>query len=135
MVYTHDGNSIITCNSEVTRNSSDRNIMVWDVLTTAVMSNQIYQVIYTPSPSHSLPLPLLFPLTLHLRHHHLYHLPPLPSPSLSPSIYLIIILITLHLLHRLPPPGTLSPLHRHAHSHPPRLTLPSSPRNATSVRV
>ncbi|GFR74824.1 WD repeat-containing protein 25 [Elysia marginata] len=42
-----DDRELVGCGDQVTRDSADRSIMVWDVRSTAVLSNQVFQERYT----------------------------------------------------------------------------------------
>ncbi|KAJ8309167.1 hypothetical protein KUTeg_014041, partial [Tegillarca granosa] len=47
VLFSPDGQQFYSCNDLVSRDSADRNIMIWDYSTGVVLSNQVYQERYT----------------------------------------------------------------------------------------
>ena len=46
LLFNRDGDIFFSTGNEISRDSSDRNIMAWDFRSTSVLSNQIYQVLF-----------------------------------------------------------------------------------------
>lgn len=47
LTFISDDREMVSCGDQVTRDSADRSIMVWDVRSTALLSNQVFQERYT----------------------------------------------------------------------------------------